>query len=219
MKALKIFVVSVGCAFMGSTLHGDDLHTNGRSFVIEALFKKVDLSSLDRNIDSVLDKQHVSRQELELLKAQALLEAVESVSPYNAPVSEKLISEFQSKGALVVKAKEQRKTFDERLKELTIDDRLKDELKSFAQYLKIAVENAGQAFQNFQETPEVKRMEKEASTAGEGLTKKAEEFTQSTEFKRLQDATADIFKKWNQALEDFFKEKSTPEKGESSPKK
>lgn len=201
---------------MSAPTRADDVSKNGRVIVIRELLKKVDFSKLDRNIDSVLDKQHVSRQEVELLKAQALVEALEE----NAYHLSEFDKDFFFPNGFPVKFKEvksERKTFDQRLKALNVDNRLKNKLKDFAESLKKAIKNAGIAFQNFQESPEVKKLEEKISNAGEKAKTTAKSFVLSQEFKSLETKITHLFEKINNSINHFFKkeeEKSNTSKAE-----
>lgn len=168
------------------------------SKLIKHLFEKTDLSKFDRNIDSVLDKEHVSLAELELLKTQALLEALE-VNSYDKTVIDELLPSDSSlrKG----EDKYSFKSFDEHLKSLPIEEKIKAELSSIAQTLKELLFKVKEGFSSFKKTDEISGFEKQTGKKTENEEdKNLDEYIKSREFKDLQDSTKDVMKRFNEAI-------------------
>ena len=209
----RIYGLMIGaCVLVGSSFlaYADDSQANGNKLILKKLFNVVDLSSADPNINSVLDKQHVSRKELELLKAQALQEALEETA-YNISAAEDAVPQIQAIRSGENNSKKPKKTFDQSLEELKLDDKLVNEFQTFATTVRGLMDNAVKAFQNFQKSPEVKELQKDAeetaTKAGTELQKAVEGFMKSDEFKEFQGTATGILQRLNSQINKFLEDK------------
>lgn len=197
------FLISVSSMASGSH-HSKKNHSSKKdhsALLIKRLFEKTDLSKFDRNIDSLLDKEHVSLEELELLKTQALLEALEANSYDKAVIDELLPSDSPLRKA---QDKAIFKSFDERLKSLPIEEKTKTEFSSIAQALKNLLSKVKEGFSSFKKTDEMSGFDMKTGKLPENKEiegdKNLDEYIKSKEFKDLQNSTKDVMQRFNEAI-------------------
>lgn len=211
--------VLIGASFL---THGDELKRDGRRAVLKELFNVVDLSEHDLKVDSVLDTEHISSEELELLKAQAMQEAMEE-SILDISAAEDGISPLPSLRAGKDIPQKSKKSFDEKLKELELEDKLKNEFEAFATTVQGLMSKALKNFEDFRKSEEVKELQKEAeetaTKAGNEIQAAVEGFVKSKEFKDLQNTAAGILNRLNTQINAFFKDKSAQKKEEKNKSK
>lgn len=209
MMKIFIFMISMAMpisltvmAVEAHSAHKSNKHKKTHnSSLIKHLFEKTDLSRFDRDIDSVMDKDHVSLNEFELLKTQALLEALE-VNSYDKAIIDELLPHDghfrRSQDQIPVKS------FNQRLNSLPIEEKIKTELSSIALSLKELISKVKEGFASFKKSGEMSGFENENDkipfSNDVGNEKNLDDYIKSQEFKNLQTSTKDVMKRFNEAV-------------------
>lgn len=172
--------------------------------ISKELFSKADLSRYDRNIESILDQEHLSPQELEILKAQSLLSFLEEdiYSLYDDVLDQERLTfpDSKRKGELFQDKKSPPHTGG-----LHLATKLREELIDFSNFLKKFAADVVKDLKTFQKSDDMRGFSHPSPQPIMGKTKEPKEaidaFLNSDRFRKLQESASDAVRRVNKALE------------------